>query len=720
MDEVKSSFYSDTSSSVVRQFSYPLRGKRGWLVFWLMISYSFCQTSLPINKLLVCALLFGPHAGLNAAKLLHQIRFQLMSNSVPDVESGGGRQHTFPLFTWVKMFWINRIMRVMPIYLLTLVLSLPPTIAGFGVVNHNLSTSFIQTLIVNIFPVSAWSLGFIGPPLTLSLWFMQVLMFLWLLAPALYLTLTQLTDHTLFRVIQAMYWMQLIIPPVLFVLIQSHMNLFEAFAISTFTPFTQQLFIFIAGFAAGIIQIRVPEDASTVGSWHTDLVHYFPWRALLGYKQEAMTKNAFAEATNRLTFVTFTMLVTGSVIGTVFTHNSVMGYPVVIWAAVLMPNLSQYAMLCDSMALLRSDSLSFNGNAMSHLSFQCFGRISFPLFMLLPVVTMYVQWFTHGSSVRWPSDDNCIAKYRILSPFPLDVRECSPEWQLFAESRLLSQWGAPVVMTISVLLAYLLITPLEALNQHFRIKVIDVDEKAMENEMTVLERIEETIANDDQVGDYQLVSPICDADKHAEDDIESCTQSRVTSASSMVALSSSISSTTVLKDFALLDLINSRSLSPSATALHRVLSTEKDHGKESTQIINETKHLITSPSSTSLNRIKLLEERSGVKLRRSSPSDLVGLLDKNKGLLHKVLSPSSEMKETEETWRNRNELRRMHAMMTASQLIGTVHNTMPGDEDNTNLRARSLESLKALKSVVVVRDDPALIISPQQEFTSAE
>lgn len=774
MSELKQlSFYLDKPSSVGNKFFHPVRGKRGWLMFWLMVSFVLSQTSLPINKLLLCALLFTPYAGFNVAKLLHQIRFQLLDNTMLNVESNvSSPEQTFSSFVWVHTFWLNRAMRVMPLYLLTLVLSLPPLFAGYGAVNLHAS-SFVQTLVTSILPISAWTLAYAGMPLSLSLWFMQILMFLWLLAPILYLALTRLTDHALFRVIQATYWMQLIISPVLFVLIQSHMNVFEAFAVSTFTPYTQQLFIFIAGFSAGLIQIRVSEDGNTAGSWHTDLVHYFPWRALLGYKQMPMTKNAFAEATNRLTFVTFIMLITGSIIGTVLTHNSVMGHPVVIWAAVLMPNLLQYATLCDSMALLRSDSLSFNSNAMSHLSFQFFGRISFPLFMLFPVVTMYAQWFTHGSSLTWPHDDNCIAKYRILSPFPLESSQCSQEWKLFAENCV------PVVMTISILLAFMLIVPLEALNKQFKIKVVEDVEKVIENEMTMLERVvEETIAEDEIVAEsYRPVLSICD-DEHVEEDIESRRQSHIVSASSS-ALTASLAWTLSRES----DSVNSRpsslplirSLSPSAVPLRRVSSMGKgqcrsrppspsdsinncgstnllrlslspksrscdivelqskallsvsasiypeEKSADASEVTIEKKLVITSPSSASLQRIKTLEERNGIKIRRSSPSDLVGLLDKDGRLLKKVLSPSSELKETEQTSSNRNALRRMHAMMTASQLIGPVRNTIPSNEGKANLRSRSLESLKALKSVAVVRDDPALVISPpQQEIASAE
>lgn len=444
------------------KFSYYLHGMRGWLVAWLLVSFTFNQTVLPGNNLVSCASILTVFAGFNAAKVLNQLRIHLLNTNNFEVYYPATQRFPTPL--WATKFWINRAIRVLPIYFIVVFLSLPPMLAGFGTAEISNDRSFVATVLSNIIPVNSWFVGLLGPPLTLSLWFIQNMILFWLISPVLYVCLSNYDDLLLLRIIQAIYWAQLIIPLLLFTILAPHTSVFYAFVVAVYSPYFHQLSVFIAGFCVGIIQMRVTSDEAHVGSWHADLVYIFPWCALCGKEQRVMTKQDFAAATNLLSYFTMSQLIIGCILSNTI-KQPVLGYPMSVWMALLVPTVSQYATLCNSLSLYRSDQLSVTSQAAKQFFFQHFGRISFPLFMLFPIVMMYVEWLMNGSSINWPVDDDCDAQYHILSPFPLDASSCSSEWQEFVEKKKLTALGLVIVIVVSVLIATIVSIPLEYINR---------------------------------------------------------------------------------------------------------------------------------------------------------------------------------------------------------------------------------------------------------------
>lgn len=165
----------------------------------------------------------------------------------------------------------------------------------------------------------------------MSLWFVQSMFLFWLVSPLLYIMLIRYsTDNHLFHLIQAIYWLQLLLPVVIFIALENHhMHVFKAFSLSMYSPYMHFLPYLLVGFSAGVIQIRSCNDSS----WYADLWHHFPYQALFGYHQKAISKaEESADACNRLFSITMSVLLFGIAVG-LLVKQSVYGQPMVVWAA---------------------------------------------------------------------------------------------------------------------------------------------------------------------------------------------------------------------------------------------------------------------------------------------------------------------------------------------------------------------------------------------------
>lgn len=356
------------------------------------------------------------------------------------------------VLSWVK-FQYFRALRIMPVYYLTFLLAIPPTLCGFGEFNPKRKGPLVASLILNIFPVNTWVL-FLGTlearPLDGPAWTVSTLWFFYVCFPSLLRRYNLKSDQELLNSIISMFWIQLILGLLLFGAFALTIGPL-AFPISTMWP-PLRLPVFIMGICAGLLVLRHPTGDLP---WFKHSKWYFPstlfscscTEYMVSTSSETFSEISIWQSVQLLAFTLATF-----VVDTLVRYLLNVG-PDGIWGRVWLQLLNPFSQLCLIVSVTRLNTITNSVTAwLRHPVALWFGNISMSLYLVHMVVFYYLRWILYGrSSYTWPETSDC-SKY---DDDDAQQSSCEDSVDKFGNVMAIPDWNVLVVFPIATLLAAL-------------------------------------------------------------------------------------------------------------------------------------------------------------------------------------------------------------------------------------------------------------------------
>ena len=325
----------------------------------------------------------------------------------------------------ISGFYQNRCARVIPVYYLTMLLTIPYSLAGFGVMSPD-DLYAPQTIIVNIIPVSTLFSFTLGGPLDGVAWTVCTLCVFWVFFPYFLTQYQGLTDSQLVSKIVAMFYWQLVllIVGVLGILAVGG-NFWVAFATGTMNPITR-IPLFIMGICAGLLCVRHPIAAEMSDKdpdplpWPKPYISLFPCGTSTSGATDwtALTR----QVSLNLLFLTLFWAAIDSFI-----------YDII--GAVFLQAIVPYAQLTVVVGLTRDCSVTNTVyNFLVHPVNLWLGKISMTIYLLHYVFIMYVCWIVYGHSLTW-----------------CDAMDKDADCDDFNDARVMPTWGIPAVIVTTLI-----------------------------------------------------------------------------------------------------------------------------------------------------------------------------------------------------------------------------------------------------------------------------
>lgn len=162
-------------------------------------------------------------------------------------------------------FYWNRLSRVIPVYYVGLLFSLPLCFAGFNNQNPTDYVSIVLSTIVSFIPVDTLFCFVLGGALDGPGWTIGTLVFMWWWFPSCLRYLCTLTDKELVAKISVYYWIQLVMVFVLFFGFVSQVGFWVAFSAATMNPLSRMP-VFAMGMCGALLCMRHPMRNRSTGS----------------------------------------------------------------------------------------------------------------------------------------------------------------------------------------------------------------------------------------------------------------------------------------------------------------------------------------------------------------------------------------------------------------------------------------------------------------------
>ena len=359
-----------------------------------------------------------------------------------------------PLF----QYYVNRLVRVMPVYLICFLEAIPITIAGYGSVDYHNSFIFTSSVIQSIIPTTTWTLFIFGNCLDGPGWTVCTLFFFWMVFPPLLRGYKAQSNDQLLHSIRLLYWIQLAIVIIGGPVISSVFGPAAGFWWTTGTPYGR-LPVFMMGVCAGILVRRhsdlhilqhhhVGVNDNTSNSAQEQDMSWFKqssWLILLCCggcggceKGSSMTRNDFSLAAD--TQALFQMLLLSFLIFLSFLHIDALGN---FWGQGVLV----YSQLDLIVSLTVSRGTSTVSRILRSSVLQYLGRISMCIYLVHWPLIFYICWIHNkGRILHWNCEPNTSSS------------ECH---DAFNEARTMPVWGIPVVFMISIAFAHLLFVCVE-------------------------------------------------------------------------------------------------------------------------------------------------------------------------------------------------------------------------------------------------------------------
>ena len=313
------------------------------------------------------------------------------------------------------VFMGNRLLRVLPVYYLTMLLSLPTYYAGFTQTGDHTDTLFtIESYFSNIFPTSTWFLYYLGMPFNIPSWTIQTLIGMWIFLPMLLRYFHSKTDSELLQAIVYCFWIQLVIAIGLtnFAIYVLGMGEWHAKCLGRLHPLSR-VWCMMMGVIAGILCLRYKKEARM--PWLSDAYWFFPFKSAFSSVSDVESSIKWWDAEDYkylmfnqsfvlVAFTTF-IIVTDTISYYVFEYDLSSAIGESTWMQAIVP----FAQLNVMVAMVRhQDTENLFSRFLRTSWMQWLGEISMSTYLMHYPIMFLILWARYKfKSLTWPDDFDC-------------------------------------------------------------------------------------------------------------------------------------------------------------------------------------------------------------------------------------------------------------------------------------------------------------------------
>jgi peptidoglycan/LPS O-acetylase OafA/YrhL len=370
--------------------------------------------------------------------------FEPVSTSDPESSEPAGKVELRSL--QVANFFQNRAARILPVYYLTTLLTIPYTLAGFGVVAAK-DTFLPGNVITNVIPINTLFSFLVGSPYLGTAWTVATLCVFWFFFPYLLTTYQRYSDEDLVKKIRHMYYLQIVLLlGGVAVGLMATGNFWIAFGTGTMNPISRMP-LFIMGICAGLLCGRHPSRGTVAGGSSVAAVQdTLPWpRALLSTfpSSSSLTRDGrgglngldalLGDPESDWAAITFNISL--YLLISFLVWSAVSSFVVQLYGAILLQAIVPFSQLTVIVGLTRDSSESNVAYSfLVHPLTQWLGKVSMTIYLVHYLFISYLLWYVHG----WKDLPYCDM---MVKNFDCDEQ---------ASAMLMPTWGIPVVIGLSM------------------------------------------------------------------------------------------------------------------------------------------------------------------------------------------------------------------------------------------------------------------------------
>jgi peptidoglycan/LPS O-acetylase OafA/YrhL len=432
-------------------------GIRGYTAVWVMLFHCFVFSKFSIDlqgsSLMPLFFLLSGFSltvvyGSRKSEKIKDIASVENSDEVL-LEDVKKENNTLPPLNIAK-FHMNRFARVFPMYYLCTLIALPLWFFGYG--SNTPNTVFIATsFIISVIPVATLSCFLFGYGTVIDGpgWTVCTLAIFWIIFPYSFSKLETFKTNELVRRITALYIIQLLLVIISFLILLILFGAPLAFAVSTMQPLIRYP-CFLMGVYAGEISRR----CSNVNFFWPNSIFYgfFPIFTIQETDDDFWSNRV--EYQFKFIIVLYLLIATiDGILRLGFGSPSILGG---LWLQAIIP-FSQLELI---IGLTRDKGLSKPSQFFRTKLGAWLGKISMSLYLIHVPVLNYVLWSIYGSYGQWPDTFDCKSKYNSSND-DSKFNECEDNVRHFNVTHYLPVWAIPIVVVISVPLAWFIYTFVE-------------------------------------------------------------------------------------------------------------------------------------------------------------------------------------------------------------------------------------------------------------------
>eukprot|EP00455_Lapot_gusevi_P019571 TRINITY_DN2090_c0_g1_i1.p1 TRINITY_DN2090_c0_g1~~TRINITY_DN2090_c0_g1_i1.p1 ORF type:complete len:467 (+),score=112.92 TRINITY_DN2090_c0_g1_i1:96-1496(+) len=438
-------------------------GLRGAAAMWVMLFHLILYSSLALDFQGSSLMpLFFLLSGFSLAVVYGARTVKLPTPCFASLQSPNQQEQELPAFNSHR-FYVNRFVRVLPLYYTCSLIAVPLMIAGYTMNNRDYPAmifSSIQSLLA-FFPTLLSFL--LGGPLDGPAWTVSTLLCLWLYFPRWIPAAQRMSEQQLVYRLWVCYWGQLLLVVVCFVPLLPSLGFWPAFATATMNPLTR-FPVFLMGVYAGVLCSRHPDPSTSTLPWPNTSLALFPHSKpneasqtaqatlLLGDESsssECVSQESLKWAATADFYSIFLLALTLGVSTLDALARKLAASPGVlgaVWFQALLP----FAQLQVVVALTRDGGASRASRVLTTRLSQWLGQISMSIYLIHFLVMYYLCWAVHGSMLSYPDNMNCdsVAEAQRAS--------CKAAVEVISKAVTLPVWGIPVAAILSLLAAAIL------------------------------------------------------------------------------------------------------------------------------------------------------------------------------------------------------------------------------------------------------------------------
>lgn len=350
-------------------------------------------------------------------------------------------------------FYRNRFARVLPLYYLCNILSIPLWVGGYGTVDLGKTSLLIGHAITNFFACTTM-LGLIFSNIDGPSWTICTLLIFWYVFPKWVPHIQRMTDAELLHGILRCYYIQLLLIIVIFVPVL-FVNYNLAFAIATMHPLSR-FPLFLMGAYAGILCHR---HANKPMPWIQSISVLFPLKLVNNVEESNSITDYWANISTRssilILILTLIVTIADILVKILVPMGGILGQ---VWLQALVPFFQLHIIV----ALTRDGGQSLASKALRTKLAKWLGEISMTIYLVHWPLIYYLSWIVKGKNLNYPSSD-C-----------MDLANESPERKLcekvledYMNSIIMPDWGIPVVFTATLIISPLIYYFIEVPSRRF-------------------------------------------------------------------------------------------------------------------------------------------------------------------------------------------------------------------------------------------------------------
>lgn len=370
-----------------------------------------------------------------------------ISTIFPDSEGSEDKPFNY------NAFYRNRFARVLPLYYMCNILSIPLWIADYGSADLRNTPRTIIQAIMNFFGCTTL-IGLIGSNYDGPSWTICTLLMFWYIFPKWAPYLQRMSDSELVIGIRRCYYIQIILVLIVFIPVV-FVNYDLAFALSTMHPLTR-FPLFLIGAYAGILCYRHHNQNLP---WIRSFLWVFPG----SLTADVEASNKIAEYWSRsctqhsifILFFTIIVTIIDILVQLYAGMGSILGQ---VWLQALVPFLQLQIIV----GLTRDGGLSDVSKALRTKLAKWLGEISMTIYLVHWPLIYYLCWMIHGEFAQ--------RQTRNCSEFASDTAErkaCDQVSADYTDAITLAAWGIPIVAAATLVLSPLIYYFIEVPSRRF-------------------------------------------------------------------------------------------------------------------------------------------------------------------------------------------------------------------------------------------------------------